>query len=719
MSRSTSLAIALALAIGFPALSQELDTALRPQGESHFTVMDEVSDAREREFFLKLFEEKTPEVRHKLAVQFLELYPQSWLVGHAYEVAAKASIDLGTYDRAIAEAKQSLRLYPENPLLLVPVANVAAEQKQIALAKSYASDALEYLDEFGPPAGTRRRDWPELKAELKASAYFALGRADAAESFGATGGARTDALQRSFQELTSALTWNSQDAEIYYLRGIVEEGLGHTESAASNYAEANRLGQGLAAASMKSLRRLYRAQANSGPRTVPGPAENAEEASFQSWLTGLARAEPPTRENASQSSEINPGAYAGSSSCIPCHRREYDSWSVTGMSRMLRPYKAENIMGDFSPGTEFRGDNGEVIRMGEDSRPFFEISSAQRRPETFHVDFTIGSKWQQGYVTRLADGRLQVLPIEYNKIQGKWVNYWKVIDPPSSVRANVGDFPKLLPATNYQLNCAICHTSQLRAESTRESDILVARFGEPGINCEMCHGPSKEHVMKRQTDSGAAREWRSANPFAPPVDFLKNTNRDEVKVCAQCHRQSAMREAGAHNELNYSSTGQSFLLPGVSRNYPEFLRRAFYKDGRFRETTFIVEAFTRSACYRKGGARCSSCHDPHPVDAATNPVSLKFLNDPDQRCLQCHQQFKANLENHTHHAANAAASRCEACHMPRIVNSLLFQARSHQIDDVPDAALTARFGQDDSPNACLLCHSAKDAAWVTDKLAHW
>ena len=30
--------------------------------------------------------------------------------------------------------------------------------------------------------------------------------------------------------------------------------------------------------------------------------------------------------------------------------------------------------------------------------------------------------------------------------------------------------------------------------------------------------------------------------------------------------------------------------------------------------------------------------------------------------------------------------------MPRIAEALLFKARSHQIDDIPDAEMTARFG---------------------------
>ncbi len=719
--RAASLLFCVGLGlINRAAFSQELDTALRQQGETRFTVMDEVQDPRERAAFLGLLQTKEPNARHRSAEQFIDAYPQSWLLGHAYEVAAKASIDLGSYDRAIAEAKQSLRLYPENPLLLVPLANVAAQQKLLPLADRTAKDALQYLDEFGPPAGTKLQEWPELKAELKASAYFALGRVYDAQAFGTTGPARTDFLLKSFDALSTALQWNPGDAEIYYLRGVVLEGLGRPTDAAADYSQSSQLGQGLQVPSTRSLRRLYAIQQKGGGRPVSDTAGPADDSGFKQFLANLPRPKIPPAKNHADVPAGHPGSYAGSSSCVTCHRREYESWQQTGMSRMLRPFKPENIIGDFSPAAPFRGDHGEVVRMGQDKRPFFEIRMDNGHVEKYYVDFTIGSKWQQGYVTQLPDGRLQVLPIEYNKILGRWVNYWKTIDPPSSVRANISEFSKLLPATNYQLNCAICHTSQLHAASTREADVAEARFEEPGINCEMCHGPSKEHVdLRLRAEEPPARDSTATATFAPPVDFLKISNRDEVMVCAQCHRQSSLREASIRNELNYSSAGQTFLLPSVSRNYPEFLRRAFYKDGRFRETTFIVEAFARSACYRVGTARCSSCHDPHPVDAATNPVSLKFLANPDQRCLQCHEQFKTSPEKHTHHAAESAGSRCEACHMPRIMNSVLFEARSHQIDDVPDPAMTARFGQTDSPNACLQCHGDKDAAWVSDKLARW
>ena len=121
----------------------------------------------------------------------------------------------------------------------------------------------------------------------------------------------------------------------------------------------------------------------------------------------------------------------------------------------------------------------------------------------------------------------------------------------------------------------------------------------------------------------------------------------------------------------------------------------------------------------KGPAQCANCHDVHPADAATNPTSLKYRDEPDRMCLQCHASYAGRIAAHTHHPVSSEASRCVSCHMPRIMNSLLFVARTHQIDDVPNAAMTMRFGQRESPNACLSCHGEKDAKWASARLLFW
>ena len=184
--------------------------------------------------------------------------------------------------------------------------------------------------------------------------------------------------------------------------------------------------------------------------------------------------------------------------------------------------------------------------------------------------------------------------------------------------------------------------------------------------------------------------------------------------------QSSVHTPGLDGDLNYSRKGE-FFLTSLSVPYSEFSRKAFFKDGRFSQTTFIVEAFQRSQCFRKGKASCGDCHDPHGHGPSGNNTSLKYPEDPDRMCVGCHAQFaeKTAASAHSHHAASTEASRCVSCHMPRIMNALLFRARSHQIDDIPDGDMTARFGQEESPNACLICHSDKSSQWVQAALQSW
>jgi len=209
------------------------------------------------------------------------------------------------------------------------------------------------------------------------------------------------------------------------------------------------------------------------------------------------------------------------------------------------------------------------------------------------------------------------------------------------------------------------------------------------------------------------------DPAEAPVDFGRISPEQHVAICSQCHMQSGERYPEATGAMNYSEAGETFYRVLLNRPLIDYSRKAFYKDGRFRETVFIVESFVRSKCFRRGGATCGTCHDPHPADAANNTKSLKFAADSDSMCLGCHVEFQARPEVHTHHARASEAGRCVTCHMPRIMNALLFKARSHQVDDIPNAEMASRFGPAESPNACLDCHQDRDAEWLAAKLKAW
>jgi predicted CXXCH cytochrome family protein len=423
-------------------------------------------------------------------------------------------------------------------------------------------------------------------------------------------------------------------------------------------------------------------------------------------------------------------SYFGSASCRSCHSEIYRNWSGSGMSKMLQPYAPQSILGDFEKQNEFYlGDDADYrnghfeLKPGRERRPFarmvtrgdrhyFGILQSDGKWHSYPVDYTIGSKFEQAYATKLPNGEIHVFPIQYNLRYKQWVNFWKIIDGPGSERADPRNWERLDAATSYQANCAVCHTSQLRNTEGEGFAVNNVEFNEPGINCEACHGASGQHVLE-MNEAG----YTPKDPLTPPIDFHTIDSRTSVAICAQCHMQSATRTPGPNGELNYVPS-REFFGNRLRQPYGEFSRNGFYKDGRFRQTTFMVEALERSQCFVKGGISCVACHDPHSHDSASNPTSLKLRDQPDLMCTGCHKQFQdaAAVARHSHHAADSEASRCVSCHMPRIMDALLFRARYHQIDDIPSAEMTKRFGQEESPNACLLCHTTKDADWVQAQL---
>ena len=698
--RRCALAFLMVVSALMPA--QEIDTALSaPAADRRITILDQIEDRAERSAFQRTSRNSNPARRRELALSFVKRYPSSWLLGEVYEIIARASIDLNDLNAAVDYGVRSLRLWPENVLLLAQIAGVEATLQQYDSAEETANRALWCLDRFDGPGSVPPGKWPPIERKLRGSIYFVLGRVAASRGLSASGERRSRNLGQAAQLLTKALEFDPGDEETLYLAGLVAVASRDAGRAAEYFAETSRVHGPLEASAMKQLQAIYHA------------ANLSSGASFDRWVGSLKLRVP--KSEAGETARRAAAQYAGSEACATCHAREYRSWQQTGMGRMLRSYRPEIVSADFSGSFVFTDSRGApAVRMFTDrGRHFFSMPIADGAWARYPVDYVIGSKWQQAYATRFPDGRIQVFPIQYNLRSREWVNYWKTIDPPGSPRADVHRFSAELGTATYQTSCAPCHTSQLRFKDAGAQP-NSASFTEGGVNCEMCHGPSARHVAAMRA---GAQEM--ASQLGQPVDFRRISAAESVAICSQCHLQSGVRTPERDGAVNYSEAGPAFYRVSVSRPYVDFSRQAFYKDGRFRVTTFIVESFVRSACFRKGAARCETCHDPHPPNAAENPVSLKFAKDSDEMCLQCHATMRAKAPQHTRHAAGSDASRCVSCHMPRIMEAVLFSARSHQIDDVPGADMTARFGQQESPNACLLCHRDKNAEWLTGQLAGW
>jgi len=586
--RKSLCLIGLLLNFATPFAGQDIDSAPLVEKRSVATIADQISDSTERSAFLDLFRHASPTEMLTRAEAFLTRFPQSAFLAQAYEVAARASFDLEKYASGLEYARQSLAILPENPLLLVPVADVEAQRHLNEATIAHADEALHDLQSFAAPSSVRDQEWPDVKRKLEASASFSKGRALLQLALDTPpGDRRSEDLRASELALARAQELNAADIEITYILGLVQLTSGKASAAASSFSAIYRSGGEVAPKAQQNLQAIYKLLY---PRADVPFETFVQQAEDRQRITTLKPKQAVDRPPAIHSES----SYYGSVTCRGCHAEIYQRWADSGMAKMLRPYAPENVLGDFKTNNEFYLGDEDEYRNGKFSvkpgphrtlfarmvirgnRHCFDMRQSDRQWHSYPVDYTIGSKFEQAYATKLPNGEIHVFPIQYNLLQKKWVNFWKVIDGPGSERADPRTWEKLDGSTSYQAVCAVCHTSQLRNMLGRGFEVNHLEFKEPGIDCEMCHGPSGDHVLEA-TMGG----YYSQSPESPPVNFEQIDNRKFVAICAQCHMQSAIRGVGSSGELNYSHFDDFFGNP-VREPFGEFSRKGFYKDGRFR-----------------------------------------------------------------------------------------------------------------------------------------
>src|ERR1700693_4254048 len=100
-----------------PLVGQDIDANPSIQKRSLSTIADQISDGSARAAFVELFVQAPPAQMRPRAEAFLVRFPQSAFLAQAYEVAARASFDLESYQPGLNYVEKSLAPLPENPPL--------------------------------------------------------------------------------------------------------------------------------------------------------------------------------------------------------------------------------------------------------------------------------------------------------------------------------------------------------------------------------------------------------------------------------------------------------------------------------------------------------------------------------------------------------------------------------------------------------------------------
>jgi predicted CXXCH cytochrome family protein len=377
--------------------------------------------------------------------------------------------------------------------------------------------------------------------------------------------------------------------------------------------------------------------------------------------------------------------YVGMASCAKCHAEIHSQWTHSRHSKMVQPATKESVQGDFKLAlVKLRG---ATFGLRERDGVFY-ISETYLtgKLQEHRVEYTLGNRRIQHYLTTLADGKVIVLPPSWDITRKGWFHNLDIADPDEVEGVQVQVWNKM---------CYSCHVSQQEKNFDVEKNEYKTSWLDFGTNCERCHGPGSEHAADPRT-SHMVMQTR--------LDATRNTT-----VCAQCHSFRDMFAKGFAAGGDY----YNYFLPILEYNQPRDKDPAYWADGRTRRFSNDAYGLWQSECFLKGGATCVACHSAvHQVEIEKNPQLRPTAN---ALCTRCHTSIGEAIAAHTHHAPGNAGSSCIECHMPRTVYSIKAEIRDHSMS-IPVPENTVNHG---IPNACNLCHKDRDANWSMKQMGAW
>lgn len=339
--------------------------------------------------------------------------------------------------------------------------------------------------------------------------------------------------------------------------------------------------------------------------------------------------------------------YVGKQECVECHQGINLTFSQTGMGRAYYPLTAQNAVEDFSRNNEIEVGAGVRYRMERRGDKFFMRQflrdargqeTAVQEHELYHV---IGSNNHSRSYIIVVDGRFFQAPICWYPLATKW-------DLCPGYEHENHFFSREVSST-----CVFCHNARMElVEGERNV------YKEPirhGIDCERCHGPAEQHVVR----------WRRGDetPTGERDETIVNPQRlaarERIQVCLQCH-------------LGDSLATERVIRKGVKHGEfkPGLLLTDHVMPFRYRQASrsdFGISAqgdrLLLSRCYQASGGKleCLTCHNPHvSVYSPELPGDLYR-----KKCLSCHAVEDCRGPAPARQQTKPVADNCVTCHMRR------------------------------------------------------
>jgi len=357
----------------------------------------------------------------------------------------------------------------------------------------------------------------------------------------------------------------------------------------------------------------------------------------------------------------------------------------------MQPYSAELARTKLTPQTI------EIVagktRFQVDLQKGAVVERSSQIEKSYPISQVMGGKNVFYFLTSLDRGMLQTLPVAYDVRRREW------FDTTASAMRHFGDRGdealswKERPLT-FNTSCFSCHVSQLSKNYDLASDSYHTTWAEPGINCETCHGPSAEHAQlfhRLPTNQPAPADLKL-------IVTSKLSTEQRNASCAPCH---AKMSPVTMNFTPGDRYFDHFDLAG-------FEDADFYPDGRDLGENYTYTQWRLSPCAKSGKLDCMHCH------TSSGRYRFKEPSNANDACLPCHEHYVKNTAAHSHHQGGTTGDQCVSCHMP--MTEFARMRRTDHSMRPPTPATTLVY---QSPNACNLCHTNKNATWADQTVRQW
>lgn len=328
-------------------------------------------------------------------------------------------------------------------------------------------------------------------------------------------------------------------------------------------------------------------------------------------------------------------AYAGSASCVSCHREIVKSYGRTPHYHSAAVASLSTIAGSFSPdsNTFVASDTARVVMEVRGGIPYqvLYIRGKETRAERFDIVF--GYTKGQTYLYWNND-QLYQLPISWFTNLHSWTS-----SP---------GYPDGLPFFGRPVleRCFECHTSYIAPSDPQNVNALSSTSLIAQIDCERCHGPAANHV--------AYHTEFPADTHARYIVSYRALPRDrKIDLCATCH-------SGSNNIPLRSLFG---FQPGDSLAH--FAVSAHVGARTPDVHGDQVALLASSKCFKESNMDCSTCHDPHAGDHHDYTAYAR-------RCQGCHSPDNHNFCKIANDQNLSFIERsCTRCHMPAQASGII------------------------------------------------